>query len=1089
MIAASKNRRLAFLGSLLLTVSLLLVFNGPAFALEGPPRWKLVSVSNSVAEPGTSFDYAIEAQNVGWKPTDSSETVLTVKLAPGMTAQTASAKGLGEAAALQCTAADGSSLSEATEVRCANASELFSTYAHQVQLRVNVAPSATGVLSTSLEISGGGAPTVSTVDPTVVSDSQPPFGIDAFDMISSDEAGAPFTQAGGHPLENSTGLEFNTTYREQPPFDPESYFPVEPTKDIFVELPPGLVGNPTVVERCSLAELARTINFAPKPDCAPEAQVGTVRIRFEGIQGGARVEVGPISVFNLAPPPNAPARFGFNIAGVVVVLDAEVRSEGDYGLTVAGRNISQGLPVAGSTVNFWGVPASALRDAERHCPGQGYPHPVGNGGPSCKSTAPERPFLRNPTACTPAGVGLTTTVRADSWVDPGDFATASTVSHELPGFPYHPSNWGPEVGIEGCDDVPFSPGFSATPTTNAADSPSGLAVDLTVPSGCWDRVESTCQSDLREARVSLPEGMSVNPSSADGLAACSPSEIGLTTPVGSSPIHFDKSPVSCPDASKIGEVRIQTPLLHEPLKGFIYLAKQSENPFGSLLAMYLVAEGSGVTVKQAGRIEPDPRTGRLTTVFSDAPQTPFSQLEVDLYGGPRAALKTPPTCGAHTTQAILAPWSGTEPVVRNSSFAITSCPNSGFDPKLSAGTRNPLAASFSPFQLRLSRADGTEELSALQVTLPEGLIGKLAGIPYCPDSVLNAISTSLGTGAAQITSPSCPPASQIGTTTVGAGAGPAPFYTQSGRAYLSGPYKGAPLSVAVVTPAVAGPFDLGTVVVRNALRVDPVTTRVTAVSDPIPTILYGIPLDLRDVRINLDRPEFTLNPTDCDEMAIEARIDSSRGSSANRSERFQVAGCERLGFKPKLSLKLRGGTKRGQNPALRATLTMPAGGANIAGASVALPHSEFLDQSHIRTICTRVQFAADKCPPGSIYGQAKAFSPLLAEPLSGPVYLRSSSHDLPDLVMALKGQIEVEVIGRIDSHRGGIRTTFETVPDAPVSKFTLSMRGGKKGLLENSQNICAKTNRAEASFEAQNGRVAELRPALRARCSAKKRGR
>jgi hypothetical protein len=324
---------------------------------------------------------------------------------------------------------------------------------------------------------------------------------------------------------------------------------------------------------------------------------------------------------------------------------------------------------------------------------------------------------------------------------------------------------------------------------------------------------------------------------------------------------------------------------------------------------------------------------------------------------------------------------------------------------------------------------------------------------------------------------------------VGAGAGPTPYYTQ-GRAYLAGPYKGAPLSLAIVTPATAGPYDLGTVMVRTALYVDPETTRIHAVSDPIPQILQGIPLDVRSIALKMSRPSFTLNPTSCDPMAVTGSATSPFGSSASLSNPFQVGGCSSLAFKPKLSLKLSGGTKRSQNPALKAVLRMPAGGANIAKASVALPHSEFLDQAHIKTICTRVQFAAAQCPPGSVYGKATAISPLLGQPLSGPVYLRSSSNPLPDLVADLNGQIHVVLVGRIDSIKGGIRNSFEAVPDAPVSKFVLEMQGGKKGLLENSTNLCKSVNKATVLFVGLNGKTAVSKPALQVKCpKGKKKGK
>jgi hypothetical protein len=397
----------------------------------------------------------------------------------------------------------------------------------------------------------------------------------------------------------------------------------------------------------------------------------------------------------------------------------------------------------------------------------------------------------------------------------------------------------------------------------------------------------------------------------------------------------------------------------------------------------------------------------------------------------------------------------------------------------------PLAGAFTPFVLHLKREDGSQRFAAVDTELPPGLAAKLAGVPYCPNAALAAAAGK--NGADEIASPSCPSASQVGSVDVGAGAGSQPLHV-SGKAYLAGPYKGAPLSLAIVTPAVAGPYDLGTVVVRTALNVNPETAQVTAKSDPIPAILQGIPLDIRSVALRMDRPDFTLNPTSCEPMSVAGTALSTLGQAAPLSNRFQVGGCGDLGFKPKLSLHLFGRTRRGGDPKLKAVLTMPGSKqTNIARTTVALPHSEFLDQNHIKTVCTRVQYAAKACPEGSIYGFARAFSPLLDQPLQGPVYLRSSSHQLPDLVASLDGQIHIDLDGRIDSVNGGIRTTFEAVPDAPVSKFILTMQGGKKGLLQNSTNICVGQHLVTAKFAAHNGMLKTNHPALKPSCGKRAR--
>ncbi|HVY97603.1 MAG TPA: hypothetical protein VHA54_11645 [Solirubrobacterales bacterium] len=771
-------------------------------------------------------------------------------------------------------------------------------------------------------------------------------------------------------------------------------------------------------------------------------------------------------VFNVDPGRNAPARFGFNVAGVVVYIEPNVRTGGDYGVTARVKNISQTLASVDSKLTLWGVPAASAHDSRRGAPFS----------PDTPSHEAPSPLLTMPTSCN--GSPLRVEMSTASWEHPDVWDSASFET-DFDGNP---------ILNDGCDRLPFDPGLSVEPQPAArAGGPAGLRIELTVPQS--ESASGLSSAHLKKAVITLPEGMSVNPSSAQGLAGCAPAQVDI----------HGSGPASCPLASKLGTVQVETPLLDGDLEGGIYLASQGDNPFGSTIATYLVVEGSGVVIKLAGRVETDPHTGRLTITFDDNPQLPFETLAVELKAGPRAPLTMPSNCGPATTTAVLAPWSGTAPATVSSSFEVTGgsdgCDHAGFAPKLNAGSANPVAGSFSPFIVRLTRSEGESELGAIQsLRPPKGLLASLRGVPYCPDSALAGVSGEEGTGAAQIASPACPQASQVGTTTVGAGSGPNPFYTDKGRVYLAGPYKGAPLSLAAVVPAVAGPFDLGSVVVRNALHVDPETAQIEVKSDPLPQILQGIPLDLRDVQVAIDRRDFTLNPTSCDPMEVTSTIASVSGKTASPSSRFQVANCERLAFKPKLSLRLSGApTRRGGYPKLRAELTMPPGGANIQRAQVLLPKTEFLENAHIRTICTRVQYAAGNgggagCPAASIYGYAKAWTPLLDKPVEGPVYLRSSSHKLPDLVASLDGQIHIDLVGRIDAKDARIRNTFETVPDAPVSKFVLTMQGGKKGLLVNNTNLCRAKPRADVRFVGQNGKVADSTPLVRvAECGKKGR--
>ncbi len=667
--------------------------------------------------------------------------------------------------------------------------------------------------------------------------------------------------------------------------------------------------------------------------------------------------------------------------------------------------------------------------------------------------------------------------------------------------------------------------FSRIESTGTEAEPAPAAPNPKSPASAFipESQYPLATAQLKDATVTLPAGMAVNPSQADGLEACTPAQIGMTTAVGETPAHFTRAPNTCPDASKIGKVEVKTPLLAEysedgtkaitdpetgspiprTLPGSLYIAQQGQNPFESLLAIYLAIEDpqSGTVAKLAGEVQTDPKTGQVTTVFKENPQLPIEDIHLQLFGGARGALITPPTCGANATTTDLVPWTSPEGETAHPSDsfqtattpAVGTCPTSEAQlpsaPSFTAGTTNPQAGAFSPFVLHLSRTDGTQRLTGFDTVLPPGLTGRLAGVPACTDAAIAKAESRSGLegGAAEKADPSCPAASRLGAVDVAAGAGPTPFHT-TGTAYLAGPYKGAPLSMVVITPAIAGPFDLGTVVVRAALNVDPNTTQIHAISDPFPTILHGIPLDLRSVAVSLDRPNFTLNPTSCNEMAITGSATTALNLTTPLTQRFQVGGCQTLPFKPKLSLELKGKTKRTSHPKLIANLTARAGDANIAKAQVKLPGAAFLDQGHIGTSCTRVQFAAKACPPGSVYGTVSATTPLLDYTLTGNVYLRASNHQLPDLVADLNGPstqpIEIALAGKTDSVKGALRNTFEAVPDQPVTKFHLELFGGKRGLIILSSGLC-KSPKASVNLTGQNGKVSDTTPTVKTSCPRK----
>ena len=668
-------------------------------------------------------------------------------------------------------------------------------------------------------------------------------------------------------------------------------------------------------------------------------------------------------------------------------MDAHVRTGSDYGVTVTARNVPEGVALLGTSLTLWGVPSSPEHTAQRAC--QGDDPPV-FGGPTCGTNTAQRPFLRLPTSCTAAGAGLLLNATLDSWVDPGAFVTTRTFTHELPGYPAAPADWGAPAGTTNCEAVPFTPGFTGTPDTRQAASPSGFQFDLTLPQS--DDLSLPAESDLRTAVVSLPAGVRISPSSAQGLAACSPSQIRLN----------DASSPNCPLASKVGSATITTPLLAQPLTGSVYLATPNDNPFGTLISLYVVAEGSGVVVKVAGRVQADPVTGQLTTVFDNIPQTPFSDLKLVFDGGPRAPLALPNTCGTYLTHTDLTGWNGTR-VSADTPFTVDSgCSAPRFAPSFTAETTHPIAGATSTFNVALSRSDSDQELGGLTVNMPPGLTAKLANAVLCSNA-----DAANGT---------CPSGTKIGDVTVGAGAGPNPFYITNGRAYITGPYKGAPFGLSIVVPAVAGPFNLGNVVVRTAIFIDKHDASVRVVSDPLPTILQGIPLQVRDVRVSADKPDFFLNPTSCAKKTIGGTVQSTAGANANVSSSFQVGECASLGFAPKMAIAVggKGHTRLGQPTPLTTRVTMPKGDANLRFVRVTLPNTIDARLTVINDACTRAQFESDiaKCAHAKA-GTAVAVTPLLRDPLRGNVYFVKNGHPIPDLFVALRGQVAFDLIGRV----------------------------------------------------------------------------
>ena len=836
--------------------------------------------------------------------------------------------------------------------------------------------------------------------------------------------------------------------------------PVAELKTVRVDLPVGLSVNPGATDRCPLATFE-----AGAAGCPLGSEVGKSFVTAAAPLLGTPIDPIPgvteVSVYNIVPPLGEPARFGLELAGNEVYLEADVAWAGDYheGFTI---KVPKALPL-----EFEGLPIQALILKNRL---------VFDG------TAGDGTFITTPSTCLgeagPGGSGnlYSTYLLASSYTEeasPGySFPAGAAPAFESP-IP-------PGTSPKSCATIPYDPSLAIAPGTPATDSPAGAVVDVGVPHILGGTSQDS--ANTRTAQVALPAGMGLNPSAANGLQTCTDAQFGKGT----------KNPAGCPAASKVGRVTIKSPPLPEgDLSGDVYVGQQlSRDPAsGQEYRIFVEAASAryGVVVRLVGNVSADPRTGQLTTTFAENPQVPFTSIALDFDDGPRAVLTSSPVCSS-TAAGRFTPWSGNPPADRSLPLLLTSAPGGAgcaktlgerpFAPAFAAQPRANRAGAYSPFTVRIERPDGQQELKGADITLAPGMTGKLAGIPYCPESALAAAAAAAG--SAERASSSCPAKSLVGSARVSAGSGSAPLRID-GKVFLSGPYRGAPLSLAAVTPATAGPFDLGTVVVRVALFVDPETTQIRALSDPIPDVYGGAKLSVRAVEIDLDRKDFTRNPTSCGPLSTAGVLNGGGSDPANPaafsafpvSAPFQTSECEKLGFRPKLYTRLYGGrkaTRRSGHPKFRAVLVAREGDANIARAAVTLPHSQFLDQAHIRTVCTRVQLAASACPQRSIYGYARARTPLLDDELAGPVYLVSSDHELPDLLADLHGQVDVRLRGVISAAKARIKNVFYPVPDVPVSKFVLTMKGGKRGLLVNSRDLCAHPSFSFMSFKAQNGK-------------------
>jgi hypothetical protein len=886
-----------------------------------------------------------------------------------------------------------------------------------------------------------------------------PSQAEASDPIYQFNAVPSTSQAGGHP-DLTVNLSFGEHREVEKPHGCDCADP----KNIILDMPAGFIADPHATPQCTEVEFG-------SGTCPSDSQIGV-----------AATGIGLTPVFNLEPPAEEAGLFGFLVPLVHIPIYQIVspRTESDYGLKISilGLPLHHFFPLTEVHQRIWGVPADSSNDTMRFPRGE---LACSNNGPqatpeelvestelgiyncgfknytgSVPSTSAAVPYLDNPTSC---GVPLSASVRLDSY-DGG----SETAEYPWP-------------ATTGCDQLTFNPSLFAQPTTTATDAPSGIDIDLRVPQQVAASVPSP--SEIRAAVVTLPPGFTINPGAADGKTSCSNAEASFNT----------DAEAHCPDFSKVGSLSIESSALPGPLPGYIYLGQPEP---GNRYRIFLVADGFGVHVKLPGSVIPDSGTGQISVSFEDPelPQTPFEDFNMHFFGSERGLLATPTECGVYPVSTKFTPWDSLLSTQTSTQFfGLGSGPEGGpcpgssrpFAPVFSAGVEDSTSGQHTSFTLNLLRRDGDQNLRALSVSTPPGFLATLKGIPYCSNAALLRAASGYS-GLQEQSSPSCPAASRIGASSVGAGAGTHPVFLP-GEVYLAGPYRGAPLSLAVITPAVSGPYDLGSVVVRAALRIDPATLQITAVSDPLPLIVQGIPLRLRQVRIELNRAGFVLNPTNCEPFSVDASLGGDQGGKASLSYPFQVANCASLPFAPKLSLKLTGGVHRLGHPAIHALITTTPGEANARTISVTLPANELLDNAHIRTVCTKGDFANLSCPAGALLGHAEVTSPLLDEPLHGSAYLRSSGTGLPDLALDLDGQIHIEAVAHIDAVHGGLRTTFQSVPDVPLGSVALNLQGGPKGLIQNSESLCGThTKKATTHMSAQNGAVLNGKVPLRVSC-------
>ncbi len=1049
---------------------LALALAGTARAAAPAPWWRLsVRPAPTYLPPSGQAKLILSATNMGNAPT-SGPIAITDNLPPGMHATAVLAHGEFEGADSFC---EGPPSSE-SQPSCTYEKAVAPYEQLEIELTVKTQGAHTGELNT-LSVSGGGAsPPPALTRPLRISEEAVPFGIEKLELVPEEAGGLPDSQAGSIPFQLTNVIDFNQkleTYPGFPSLDGHGAVASAPAlpRNLAFKLAPGLLGNVNGIAQCTDTQFA-TIHLGNFNGCPASSAIGVATATItepNNVGTGTR----RVPIFNMVPAPGEPAQFGFEVEQVQVILKTEVLSNENYAIAVRTTETSQLAQVLSAQVTFWGEPGDEAHDASR---GWGCLTPQRAAGP-CVAPAPtERPsvpFLRLPTSCEPLAI----TAEGISW--PTKEAPAGlplAQAHPLPGDDSFLDQ------LIGCASLPFDPSIEVTPEQQSANTPSALAVDVKVPQQHSLELGGLAEGDVKSTTVALPQGMLLNPAAADGLLACSEEQVALDSTAA----------IGCPQESKVGVVHIQSPFLpkqrelagepFETIDGAVYLAAQEANPFGSLLALYIVAESpvSHVLVKLAGEVKLDPATGQISSTFTDTPQLPFEDLKLQFFGGPRASLSTPPTCGAHTTAATFSSWSGAQHPASatfdtNSGAQGSPCADpQPLAPSFTAGSVNLQAGAFTPFTLTLGRPDADQAIGAVTVHLPPGVAAILASVTPCAE--------------AQAASGQCGPESEIGHSSSSAGLGSDP-YTLPGKVYLTGPYGGGPFGLSIVTPADAGPFHLGDVIVRSAINVDPSTAAVT-ISTSLPTMVStaqhpntGIPVQLNHTTVTIDRPNFQFNPTNCNPMVIAATVTGAQGASANVSSPFQVANCASLPFHPTLTATTQGNATKANGASFTVKVTSSPGQANIAKTKLVLPIQLPARLTTIQKACIAATFQANPaaCPEGSNIGSATVHTPVLKSPLTGPAYLVSHGNAaFPDVEFVLQGEgITLILDGQTDIKKGITTSTFNAVPDAPVTSFETTLPEGPHSALTSNVptskrfSLCGQKLVMPTTITGQNGAV------------------